>query len=98
MHEAKGPGSPLWIAFRRSRCVSSIIAAVGVAQLRPIVMGIMIVSSNRILLSAPEGGKFAHTSPHPKAPWLSCTLISSALRAAIEPNDVTIGSVIGAMK
>src|SRR5262245_20783836 len=98
MQEANGPGSPLWMALRRVRAVRSIRAAAGVAQLRPDVIGSIVVSSKRILLSAPEGGKFAHTSPHPKAPSLSCTLISSALRAEIEPNDVTIGSAIGATK
>jgi hypothetical protein len=58
----------------------------------------MIVSSNAALLAAPEGGKFAHTSPQPNAPSLSSNRIKRALRAGIEPNDVTIGSEIAALK
>jgi hypothetical protein len=85
------------MALRRMRWVRSIQAAAGLVQLRPSDIGKMTVSSNLNLLSAPEGGKFAHTSPHPKAPSWSSTLISSALRAGIEPNEVTIGSLMAAL-
>jgi hypothetical protein len=78
------------MALRRIRWVRSIQAAAGLAQLRPSVIGKMTVSSSRNLLSAPVGGKFAHTSPHPKAPSWSSILIRSALRAGIEPNEVTM--------
>ena len=65
--------------------------------MRPSDIGKITVSSSLNLLSAPEGGKFAHTSPHPKAPSGSSILISSALRAGIEPNEVTIGSLMAAL-
>jgi hypothetical protein len=85
------------MALRRMRWVRSIQAAAGLVQVRPSDIGKMIVSSSLNLLSAPEGGKFAHTSPHPKCPSRSSILISSALRAGIEPNEVTIGSLMAAL-
>jgi hypothetical protein len=69
-------------ALHRMRWVRSIQAAAGLVQVRPSDVGKMTVSSSFNLLSAPSR---------------SSILISSALRASIEPNEVTIGSLMAAL-